>query len=480
MMTISRRQFIQRLTLASVGMGTTFFPACQRFGNNDVNHVIVIGAGLAGLTAAFELQKQGLQVTVVEAQDRVGGRVYTVRDGFEDNQYAEAGGEFIDGRNVHRQMHHYISEFNLSLSNVGGGATTYYINQQRFHERNFEEALGTAVSEDIDRYWDEIITLAEQMPDPSDPTTMPNYQELDNQSVADFLDQLGLTDDGRTLLEHYVRNAYGDPDLTSLLYIIQLEAVYIDVPSGQTSLFRIKGGNDLLPQAMADALNTPVILNAPVTAVSAEEDGVTVTYNGGEVQGCVAVMATPMNALRNVSFSPALPDGLQTAVGELYYAPHFKVFLQYNPKFWREMSVSGDTITNLPLDYTWVGTHGQQGDAGILVTYSSGQGARALYGMSKEMQIETVLSQVEEIYPGSSEFLVAAQTADWHDNPYIFSGYSNYSAGQVSKFWEILRKSNGRFYFAGEHTSTYVGYMEGAVQSGQRVAQEIVAMKQSS
>ena len=107
----------------------------------------------------------------------------------------------------------------------------------------------------------------------------------------------------------------------------------------------------------------------------------------------------------------------------------------------------------------------------------AGDFAHALHQLSKEDQIEARLNQVEEIYPGSRQHLVAAQTAEWQNNPYMFGGYSNFSAGQVTQFWEALRSSNGRFFFAGEHISTFIGYMEGAVLSGQRVAKEIVQLK---
>ncbi|MEM7117780.1 MAG: FAD-dependent oxidoreductase [Chloroflexota bacterium] len=475
---ISRREFLRRVTWASTGVGLAVLPGCQLVAESKIEHVVVVGAGLAGLTAAFELQQAGFRVTVLEAQDRVGGRVRTIRDGFSEGQYAEAGGEFIDGRRVHRQMHHYIDEFDLSLSAVGGGAATYYINQQRFKQRDLEKQLGVQVVSDVDRFWEELAALAGTITDPSKPAIAPDAAALDSQSVAGWLDELALVPDARTIVAHYIRSAYGDPESTSLLYVAQLEAVYADAPSSQISVFRIKGGNDLLPQAMAATLEKPVLLNASVTAVSVRDSGfnpcVTITHVQGEVEADIAIFATPTTALRAVNFSPALPEGLQTAVQQLGYAPHTKVMLQYSERFWRDLDVSGDTITDLPLGYTWVGTHGQPGAAGILVTYTSGKFAEQMNTMSQEERIETAVRQVEEIYPGTRDLLIAAKTADWGNHPYAFSAYSNYGVGQVTRFWEVLRGNNGRLYFAGEHTATFVGYMEGAVQSGQRVAEQII------
>ena len=112
-----------------------------------------------------------------------------------------------------------------------------------------------------------------------------------------------------------------------------------------------------------------------------------------------------------------------------------------------------------------------------MITYTSGKFAEQMNAMDEETRIETAVDQVEQIYPGSRELLVSAQTTDWDNNPYAISVYSNYDVGQVMQFWELLRQNHGRLYLAGEHTSTHVGYMKGTVRSGQRAARELVALE---
>ena len=107
---------------------------------------------------------------------------------------------------------------------------------------------------------------------------------------------------------------------------------------------------------MASALDIPMLLNTPVTAVHTHDAGVTVTHTQGEVEAAFAILATPLISLREVDFSPALPDGLETAVQELGYAFHTKVLLQYSEQFWQDLRMSGETITDLPLGYTWIGS----------------------------------------------------------------------------------------------------------------------------
>ena len=474
---ITRREFLRKLALVSAGAGLAVLPSCQLLTQAETGHVVIVGAGLAGLTAAYELQQAGWQVTVLEAQDRVGGRVHTIRDGFDEGQYAEAGGEFINGKRVHRQMHHYIEALGLSLSNVGGGTVLYYIDQQRFRQRELETQLGSDVVNDIDRFWEELEALVEQIADPTNPTTATQAAFLDSQSVSEWIDGLALTAYAQTIVEHYVRGEYGEPESTSLLYLIQIEALYANVSENQIEIYRIKGGNDQLPEAMAVVLDKPVLLNAPVTAVHTHDAGVTVTHTQGETKADFAILATPLAALRAVDFLPALSKGMQTAAQRLNYAPHTKVLLQYSTQFWRDLRLSGETITDLPLGYTWVGTHGQAGEAGIMITYTSGRFAEHFNQMDEDMRIETSVNQVEEIYPGSRDLLIAAQTAGWDNNPYAFSGFSNYGVGQVTQFWELLRRNYGRLYFAGEHVSSFIGSMEGAVESGQRVARQITGLE---
>lgn len=113
---IQRREFLRRIALASASAGVvSFLPSCHWGNTAQSRHIAIVGAGMAGLTAAYELEQAGWKVTVLEAQDRVGGRVYSIHDGFAEGQYAEAGGEFIDGPRIHSQMHHYIGMFDPAL-----------------------------------------------------------------------------------------------------------------------------------------------------------------------------------------------------------------------------------------------------------------------------------------------------------------------------------------------------------------------------
>ena len=198
-------------------------------------------------------------------------------------------------------------------------------------------------------------------------------------------------------------------------------------------------------------------------------------YLGGEIEAEAVVLAAPLPALRDVEFESGLAAPLPAAIEELGYATHVKTFLQYDERFWLDLELSGDTITDLPLGWIWDATDSQSGDAGILITCTSGSFGEQFAQMDPENRVQTAVAQVEEIYPGSQARLITAESAVWVHGPYLFSGFSNYQPGQMTEFWDAFRQPHDGIYFAGEQTDIFVGYMEGAVRSGQRVATQILA-----
>lgn len=440
-------------------------------------NVIVVGAGLAGLTAALNLHEAGWTVTVLEGRGRVGGRVNTVTKSFSDGLYAEGGGEFIDAERVHTEMHAYIKRFDLEIEDVGYDEfdSAYYINEQLFPYEEAEEILGEDVIADIDRFWEETESLAEQIDDMEDPTTSPNAAELDSRTAADWLDELELHPTARLIVDHGLRGEYDEPSRLSLLFLAQQLALYADVEDDEFEAHRIKGGNNLLPEAMTSALDGAVELNSRVTAVTVDDTGVTVTHQRGESKADYVIITAAFPTIRDIAFDPPLPDALQKAVNELNYGSHTKTLLQYERRFWLDEELSGDTESELPVGWTWECTDQQEGDLGIMSTYTSGTFADEYLALGKEELIEEMVNQIETMYPGSKDIFQVGRAVVWPNTPFNGGAYSAYAPGQVMGFWNLIRQPHGRIYFAGEHTDTlFVGFMEGAIRSGQRVARELI------
>lgn len=463
---LTRRRFIAASAALAASAAV---PACAPGGTR--RRVVVVGAGLAGLTAAYELRRAGHAVTVVEARERIGGRVHTVR--FPNGQHVEAGGEFID--TGHRHLLAYVRRFGLGLEDLrdqGDGDGVAYLDGRR---RGLASLYTSAVEAQLGA-WEDVVDARAGRVDVAHPARA--GAALDRRSVADLMDDARLTGIARTLVAHeQVRNDYtAEPDRVSALFHCYYQRLLAHQPEDGEEAFRIRGGNDRLARALARRLgDSAVELGAPVTAIRQASGGVSVVAGGRELRADYCIVAAPLPPLREIEFDPAPPALLAEAIGRLRYGRGTKTLLQYGRRFWRERGRDGDTLTDLPIGTTWEGTSGQGGRAGVLVGYTVGRNGARFGALPDARRIATAAAQLDRIYPGSRRLLGGAVTLDWHGERYSGGTYTAYAPGQLTRYWDALRRPHGRVHFAGEHTDAYTAYMEGAVRSGKRAAAAAVA-----
>jgi monoamine oxidase len=429
-------------------------------------HVVVVGAGLAGLAAADELQRAGWNVTVVEARERVGGRVWTIRSRFTDGQHAEAGGEFIDTK--HTYLLAYLRRFGLATETVGAGTDNFddaaFFGGRR---RIADEVFTARVRAEADRFWDRIDELASRI-DLENPS---RGNALDRRSVGSLLNSLALSPLARLSVTLNVRDeATVEPERLSLLFGLMAVKAAADQPDSGIETYRIKGGNDQLPHALADGLGRAVRLGAPVTAIARTPEGVRVTAGGERIAADWCVLATPLPPLRDVAFTPALPAAVREAIAQLRYGTGTKTFLQYGRRIWRDQGFDGDTLSDLRFNTAWEATDQQPGRSGILLLYTAGSNGSIFSRYPAARRVREAASELDRVYPGSLAELGATSSVAWDRERYTGGTYSAYAPGQVSRFWRALRRPAGRVIFAGEHTAFLSGYMEGAIRSGKRAA----------
>ncbi len=446
------------------------------------HRVAIVGGGLAGLSAAVALRHAGWDVVVLEACDRVGGRVHTLYEPFSSGLHVEAGGESIDDNHTHIQA--LARHYNLALARRPADkleTAGFY----RAGQRGVLSAVTNADPGALSGYLafgDALIAMAGNL-DPAHPERASGAEKWDQQSLADFAATQTLDPNAMLLVQSDYRGNYNaEFNQVSLLFVLQQSVVDEALSESGVETMRIARGNSALPEAMAHDLGSSVRLSSPVTKIDQQSWGVRLHVGtgvgaSGTVDAARLVLAVPPPVLRNVSFSPPLSAGLSAMIAELNLGHALKVSTQYSKRFWLAEGLSGFTITDLPFGVGWDATDSIPGNAdraGVLTQFVTGSAAQRGAALDDRTRIEWFQPQLDAVYPeGKADKSSIVTTMAWANEPYTRGGYAVYAPGQMARFWPLLREPYGPIWFAGEHTETLAGYMESAVRSGQRVATAI-------
>lgn len=484
-MSTSRREFLRAgLLIAASGLvprSAWSVAAPLRLAAAAPRKVLVLGAGLSGLVAAYELVQAGHDVTVLEAQLHPGGRVFTIRGPFSDGLYAEAGAGRIPDN--HEVTLRYVSQFNLPLAPfypdklsrvfaVGGkriraGADgSFDLAQVPFDLTAEERRVG--IGGLVDKY---LGPALQALGDPSAsdwPTGA--ARAFDGVTMPEYLRQQGASAGAIDLLEWPY--ATRDDDRTSFLWNLR-EFWY---ESTETKRSKIVGGNDQLPRAFAAALKERIHYGCPVIRIEQDpRKARAVAVVGGAHRTFEAdriVCAIPFPALRKIDVHPAWSPLKRRAIMELAYDPITRVVLQSRSRFWEKDGFNGFGVGDLPHEI-WHPTWDQPGPRGLLVSFMcSGIGERA-GAMDADERIQLAVRELDKAHPGLSENFEGGLAKVWHTDPWAGGGISLPHPGQMTSICVGIERPEGRVHFAGEHTSRFPGWMQGALQSGLRAAKEV-------
>jgi monoamine oxidase len=162
-------------------------------------------------------------------------------------------------------------------------------------------------------------------------------------------------------------------------------------------------------------------------------------------------------------------------LNEISYGAVTKVMIQYKRRFWDDLNWNGRMNSDLPIGYIWHATSHLEGEGGILTAYTGGEPGARLSALSNEERIKAAVSEIEKLFPASSDLIEHTETMAWNNEPFTRASYMALAPGDVLKHWKTLFEPAGRLFFAGEHATAIQGYMEGAVESGQRAAANIIS-----
>lgn len=448
--------WLRACALVVVGM----FSACA-LGQDKQATVIVIGGGLAGLTAAYELQEKGWQVTVLEAKPSLGGRS------------GLAASEWIGNGKTQPALNHYLDRFKLTAVEAPEFVRTpgYLIDGSYFTASDLA-LKQPATAEALKRYERSLDDLARSISDPTNPAANSTLFALDQINVSSWLDKLQLPTTARQLINQKIRTRYDEPSRLSLLYLAQQSRVYRDIDDRDLRAARLLGGSPVLAQAFVKQLKI-IKTSSPVSAISQDKQGVTVKVGAVGYQADYVVLAVPLRALGKIQLIPELDSLHLAAIKGTNYGWRDQLLLKFKTPVWdSKVRMSGEIYSNTGLGMLWI-EPALKGGANLIVNLS-GDNARLLQAFGDKQMVDQVLIRLHAFYPQARGAYTGYEIRRYSTDPAMGGAYLAFGPGQISKYWRLWERPLQRIAFAGEHTdSLYPGTLEGALRSGQRAASQV-------
>jgi monoamine oxidase len=446
--------------------------------------VVIIGAGLGGLTCAYELRKRGITAEVWEASGRLGGRCLSDRTAF-GPAIIERGGELIDTGHV--AVIGLIQELGLQLDDLAAATAP---RTPSFYFDGAPYTLDDATRDFAGELYDRVQADAEASGYPVTYQTANDAAvRLDHLSTRQWINSRvpgGVRSKLGRLLDIAYTIEYGLPtsEQSSLTLLSLLSDTAPDAFTefgASDERYKVRGGNDLIVRELAAHLPEQIVVNTTLTRIRRKHYGyeLVAERNGRKVREIAShlVLALPFSILReNVDYEGAGFKPLKLrAIRELRMGANTKLHVETTGRPWADAGNDGSTYADTGYQATWESTRNQPDAAGVMVNFSGGDYALTFATGDPGRRAKLFARQFEPVAPGFTEQLTGRATIDyWPGNPYSRGSYSAWKVGQVTAWAGVEGEPEGNVFFCGEHTSIEnQGYLEGAVESGQRAAEEL-------
>jgi len=447
---------------------------------NKKKRVVVVGAGMAGLVAAYELLQAGHDPIILEARQRVGGRVYTVREPFADGLHGEAGAMRLPLG--HKLTLAYVEKFKLDTYPFTMGNPKAYVHLQgkKVRAADFDPSqydydiapkeMGKKPQELVDEALHPLKELLSNKGEAAWDEIVAKYDEF---STREFLTRAGLSEGVIELFGILSNNE-------SRMNYSFVEYFRSEVEHGFSHMVQIKGGTDMLPRAFLPELASRIRYGAKMIAIEQAPLSATIHYQTRaglfSETGDHVILTVPFPVLRHVEVNPAFSRRKQRAIRELNYDASGKIFFQCKRRFWEEDDgiFGGGTLTDTPVRNIYYPEHGRETGRGILIaSYTWAQDAHRWQSLSRDDRLTQALEDVAEVHPQVLKEFEVGFSHMWHDDEFAGGAFALFEPEQQTLLHESIIQTEGRIHFAGEHAALSHRWIQGAVESGVRTALEV-------
>lgn len=483
---------IQKLLLSMEQMINIIQNGLQK--KNSPKHVTIIGAGISGLVAGSLLKEAGHHVTIIEANNRIGGRIYTRREPFINNQYIDLGAMRIPS--THFLVMEYIKKFNLEINefinstpndlifvnNVLTTEKSYENNPDQLNYQLYPSEKGKTATELLLLAIGPVIDFINKNPEKNWEIIINQY---DQYSMYNFLKYNPVGISLSTEAINFIQTMVGLEGFPELAFTAILREVLI-LLTKDLKLYEITGGTDYLIGGFLPQLKDNIITNQRVKKIIQQESNVTI-YTENQILNTehqlssdFVISTIPYTLLNFVELLPfeSVSYNKRKVIRQIHYANSTKIGLQFKTKFWEKYGLYGGKLTtDLPIKFAYFPSHGQGAvdDTGIMLASYTWEDDSSIWdNMTQAERIKIALNDLSYVFGDQvfSEFLIG-YSHNWSQFPYSGGAFVMYKPDQIRELGEYIGKPEGRIHFGGSHSSTTPGWIQGAIEAGIRTAYEV-------
>ncbi|MEZ4779399.1 MAG: NAD(P)/FAD-dependent oxidoreductase [Flavobacteriaceae bacterium] len=449
----TRRKFIQQATVAATGSILLPTPSFGSIFTPKETSVIIIGAGFAGLAAAYKLKQRNINCIVLESRSRIGGRVFS--HSIDSNLVIELGAEWVG--NSHTRIQELCGELGLELQNNQFDTHLIYKGQ-----------YAPAGTWDYSENWNKTMTRL-----------LENYAHLSENEKL-ILDKMDwwryLVNNGCDGRDLDIRELLDSTDFgESIRQVSSFAALaeYAESSEKNEMDLKIKGGNGMLAERLAEKIGKEkIVLKHTVTKIVQEGSTVKVYCDNGQFFEADKLICTiPTFAMRKIDWQPGLPEEKMNAINELQYARINKHALVFNERFWKDESF--DMVTDQSPHYFYHATKNQKSTKGVLISYTIGEKAAVVANQSDVWNAKAIAETLNPHFGNVTSKLSSQTNYYWGNDNYSKGAYAMYGKDQWFRVMPILKEPFIHTHFAGEHLADWQGFMEGAINTGEEAAEMV-------